>query len=280
MNLSGKLTTCSTELIEANGWGELVQRGIFEPDKALMSLQATTKEYLSSLSHQTIEDIVKIPTVSLATLKKYRGESKMVVTLCALILKVSEMLNVGKSMSDVQIQETAKMIFSDYHYFTLGDFKVCFANGIKCKYGQLFDRFDASVIFEWLAKYADERAEYFEIKCQNDSERLKSLEDTMPMPDGFMEKIEQIVAKSKRAIPALSNSKPVKFSTLASFLESIGRNNDESQNVILDAWRNEFKTADIEIELDSFLLYKSSQMLNLVNVGKISSWEDVVLFLK
>jgi len=276
MTSNDKSMTCSTELVAQNGWGELVKAGKFDEKKALLSLEATNREYLSNLPHKNIDDIGSNPTASLATLKMYRGEDKMLATLCALIMRANEMLNVGKAMSDWQVKETAKLIFDEYYFLTVADFKVCFSNGVRGKYGQIFDRIDSNVIFHWLAEHCDERAAHFEMKSRNNSEQFKKVEKALPMPDGFMEKIEAIAAKSKRAIPTKNEISPQKFSTLSAFLQHICKNDEESKSLILSAWEKEFETATIEIDLHGWLIYKSNQLLYMVNTEKVLNWNDVI----
>ncbi len=271
---SSALTTCSTELIAENGWDKLIQAKQFDESKALSSLEATNREYIAKLPHKTIEDVFAVPTASLATLKKYRGEDKMLAVVIAMLVRCSEMLNVGKAMSDYQIQETAKLIFGEYYYLTLGDFRVCFNNGITGKYGQFYDRLDSSIIFHWLATYSDERVAFSEKKSQNESDQFKKLENATPAPNWFLEKIEKI-AKQKR-VASIPKSADVKFSTLASFLDSIGRADEESQNLILETWNTEFESLSPEIELDAWLIYKSNQLLYQVNLGKVKDWNDVL----
>ncbi len=266
----------TSEIAIANNWQGLAEKGLFEQDKALLSIDGTSAEYLSKLPHKSMADVDLIPTASLATLKKYRGEEKMLAVLSALIIQSCEMLNVGKAMNEKQIANTAKLIFQEYFYFTLADFKVCFANGLKGKYGQLFDRMDSTIIFAWLAEHNDERAAYFEVKSRNSSEQFKK-QDGKPekMPEWFSEKLQAIEAKSKKPVRQ-TTAITQRFPTLSAFLQSIGKGDEESKETILKAWSYEFQAKEQEIELDSFFVYKSNQLLYAANLGKVISWQDVL----
>lgn len=39
------------------------------------------------------------------------------------------------------------------------DFKLCFNNAKRGKYGRVYDRIDGNIIYEWLQKYSEERVQ-------------------------------------------------------------------------------------------------------------------------
>ncbi len=276
MNLSAPLQTSLTDLIAEHNWQPLVNAGTFEEEKALLSLDATKKEYLDNLPHRNIQDIALMPTATLATIKKYRDETKMIAAVCAVLVEASEMLNLGRPMSDYQIKETAKLIFSEYYFLTIADLKVCFRDGIKGRYGQVFDRLDVAVIFGWLNVYAEERAAYFAEKERNKSKQqsFQPSAAAIEMPGYIKEKFEAIEMRNKQ-VRELKDEKPKAFATLAAYIDSIGAT--QKKEALLEVWKNDYaELKEKVLELDAFLIYKSNQLLHAVNAGKVHTWGDAL----
>ena len=74
-----------------------------------------------------------------------------------MIAKVAKKFNIGKNINPEQIRDTIESIFEDYYYLRLSDLYLVLRNGVKGKYGQIYDRFDESVLMGWLEKYTEER---------------------------------------------------------------------------------------------------------------------------
>lgn len=60
-------------------------------------------------------------------------------------------------MSDTQVTMTVDLIIEEYPYMKPDDFKLCFKNAMKMKYGKLYNRIDGQIIMNWLREYNKER---------------------------------------------------------------------------------------------------------------------------
>lgn len=62
-------------------------------------------------------------------------------------------------MGQEQLVQTIQLIIEDFYYFNIEDFKLCFNNAKRGKYGKVYDRIDGNIIYEWLQKYSEERVQ-------------------------------------------------------------------------------------------------------------------------
>lgn len=60
-------------------------------------------------------------------------------------------------MGQDQLVQTIRLIVEDFYYFNIEDFKLCFNNAKRGRYGKVYDRIDGNIIYEWLQKYSEER---------------------------------------------------------------------------------------------------------------------------
>ncbi len=131
-----------------------------------------------ALPVKRIDDVIALENPTpLVKISKAFGEDH---TLAALVIVVNDLVdffNVPNSMGQEQIAYTVRMIRDEYYYFTIEDFKVCFDNAKKGRYGKLYGGIDGSVIMGWLAQYAEERmqafAEHNDRKAYSDKERYE-----------------------------------------------------------------------------------------------------------
>lgn len=93
----------------------------------------------------------------MAVIRKYYGNAGLNAFLSIAIIDVIEFFNVGKTMGQDQLVQTVQLIVEDFYYFNVEDFKLCFNNAKRGKYGKIYDRIDGNIIYEWLQKYSEER---------------------------------------------------------------------------------------------------------------------------
>jgi hypothetical protein len=104
-------------------------------------------------------DVFNSPTCSLAKFKAELGELKVKALLVWIIADFVQQFNVGKTMNDKQIGRVTELILDEFYFLKPDDFKLCFNDVIKGKYGTSYDRVDAQVICNWLRQYVNERME-------------------------------------------------------------------------------------------------------------------------
>lgn len=159
------------------------------------------------------------------------------------ITDLNKFLNFQNIMTTEQIAETALMILSDYNALKIEDIRVCFNNGKKGHYGQLYGRLDGQIIMLWLSQYSTDRTnEYLRIKDFNEKQALnKRIAPEEINPEGQKKVIEMMKEALKSVEPA-KVEKPVREKTaseiriqkwLRDFTKlSIHKNYDESYRFI------------------------------------------------
>jgi hypothetical protein len=135
-------------------------------------------QYYAVLSPRTVEDAVNSITPELAVFKKECGEARLYAVLTILINDLIDFFSVGKTMGQNQLVDTIKLIVEDFYYLKIEDFKLCFNNAKKGRYGKVYDRIDGNVIYNWVAQYNEERTAFCicndEKNSQADTERRLS----------------------------------------------------------------------------------------------------------
>ncbi|MDR0266068.1 MAG: hypothetical protein LBJ04_22840 [Sphingobacterium sp.] len=111
----------------------------------------------------------------LPTIRKLGEESKIVLSayITEFIEDALSFLNLGKTMSDVQIAQTVTYLIEDYPNVNLADLKLFFNRFKKGVYGKFFDRIDGQVIIEAFTNYNSERMDLFEQQNQRDHYKSK-----------------------------------------------------------------------------------------------------------
>lgn len=122
----------------------------------------------------TVEDAIEAKTESLAFLKKHSGEDFILAYIKAWVLNCSEYFNVGKSMTEQQIDETSQFILLEYYTLTIADIYLIFKKAKLGHFGQLYDRLDGGVILNWFERYFDERTKIFALKNIAESAEYKN----------------------------------------------------------------------------------------------------------
>ena len=65
-------------------------------------------------------------------------------------------------MTDEQALDTASILIDKYQFETVEDFVLMFREAKAGKYGHLKNRLDGQVIFDWMDKYMDQKADHRE----------------------------------------------------------------------------------------------------------------------
>lgn len=128
-----------------------------------LSLQQPSKFY-AALEVKGLNDVIKSETPALATIVKDNGKQVAKSLVIIALVDLIEFYNVSNTFSDTQINSTSDLIMTEFYWLKPEDFKLCFNNAKIGKYGQLYNRLDGAVIFEWLNTYQNERAEFFALQ--------------------------------------------------------------------------------------------------------------------
>lgn len=110
---------------------------------------------------------------TLNKIKTELGEETVLGFLKLHILDLRVFLNIGKSMTDAQTEQTALLILDEFPVLTIADIKLFFTKIKKGHYGQIYDRLDGQLLLIWIAKYFEERCDTAELETQKQSEEHK-----------------------------------------------------------------------------------------------------------
>jgi hypothetical protein len=94
---------------------------------------------------------------SLATIRKQYSEDFITAYIALWIDNLNDFVNAPRKMSPAQMEETAVILYQEYHYFNLADINLVFRRIKKGEFGQLFADIDGVKILGWFDQYARER---------------------------------------------------------------------------------------------------------------------------
>lgn len=167
----------------------------------------------------TITQAIASNTPALGTITQIvkNGDILAKAIIVHAINDLNKFFNFQNIMTIAQIGETSEMILKDYNALKTEDIRVCFANGKKGHYGQLYGRLDGQIIMMWLSQYSTDRTnEYLRIKDFNEKQALnKKIDPSEINPDG-QKKVLEIL---KDAIKKPEEIKPEKKERVKSTYE-------------------------------------------------------------
>lgn len=114
-------------------------------------------ESYQAKSAQTFSNVLSSESKPLAALKVEFGAGMVEAGIMKILVENIRFFSLGKSMNDLQVLETAKLIVAEYYYFKLDDFKLFFTKFKRGEYGNLYDRLDGQVIMIALNQYRGQR---------------------------------------------------------------------------------------------------------------------------
>ena len=123
-------------------------------DQSVIALQKWPLQYYAALKPKTLEDALISKTPTLATFQKRTSEIHVMAVMTLLVNDLINFFAVSKTIGDTQLADTVKMLVEDFYYLNIEDFKLCFSNAKKGRYGKVYDRVDGSMIYEWVDTYA------------------------------------------------------------------------------------------------------------------------------
>jgi len=144
---------------EHSHWPALINAGRFDVAKAELSL-VVSKEFMSKLvaprSMMEAMNVEAFPT--LATIKKYRGESTCYAALAKVLSDINRSQGEKKALDAAQIQLLCQMIFREYYYLTIAEIKYTVTAGLSGQYGrEFYGDSTADVVMNWFLEYTDQR---------------------------------------------------------------------------------------------------------------------------
>lgn len=94
---------------------------------------------------------------TLASIRKEYSEDFITAYIALWIDNLNDFINAPRRMNPAQIEETAVILYQEYHYFNLADINLVFRRIKKGEFGNLYADIDGVKILGWFEKYAQER---------------------------------------------------------------------------------------------------------------------------
>lgn len=131
-------------------------------EESIILLAQYPKQYYNTIKPLSIKECVLSPVCTLgafnrATTNENTGNMTVSALVVAMLTDLVSFFNVGKTMSEVQLAQTAEIIIDTYGYLKIDDFKFCFSSAKKGLYGVVYDRLDGNVIISWIEQYLSDR---------------------------------------------------------------------------------------------------------------------------
>lgn len=178
-----------------------------EESNQLAVLQTLPKQYLQALRPKSVDDVFASSEPSLGMLVKELGENRARAVVVLLLEEVVSFFNASNTMEDTQVAFTTDMIIEEYPYFKVDDMKLALRNGMKGKYGEIYNRLDGSVIMGWLRQYNRERCARADILSHNDHKQLNEAESNCLYYEDYRRMLQEKAANGdQEAKKALNRS--------------------------------------------------------------------------
>jgi len=203
-------------LLIQNQWIEIAASGKFEPDKAILACKNWPKIIDDPFFRpKKIVDTFNNLTPSISTLKKYQSEMIAALILCKIIKDTAAFFNVGGSINDTQVKQTAVLIIDTYHFLNITDFILCFKMAKTGKFGKLYDRLDGTIILSWLNEYNELRLQ--EAQIHSEKKSAKEKEKSLKIDSAIYQALKKCIETEDK--PAAEDIKPQRRMTNQEFEE-------------------------------------------------------------
>jgi len=143
-------------------------------------LKASPKQYWTIIAPKTAVEAFESQSMSVALMRKEMSEVVTKAFLMYIVTDLVESFNVGKTMDAMQAAFTVNGIIADYWFLKPEELKYCFNEAKKGRYGTMYDRIDAAVIFGWIETFLKERTQ---ICYQKNEEQNKQYNTGTIHPD-------------------------------------------------------------------------------------------------
>lgn len=136
----------------------------FKPSNCLMAFNKINSPALCMSS--------ELPT--LASIRKTYSDDFIIAYIALWIDNLNDFVNAIRKMKPAQMEETALIIFQEYHFFNIADINLVFRKIKKGEFGQLFAELDGVKILSWFEQYAQERARTAAESAMSNAEIFKA----------------------------------------------------------------------------------------------------------
>lgn len=123
----------------------------------------------------TITQLLERKTSSLIKIKKQVGTIRTEALIKVYLVRLNDLLDLKKSLSEVAINEIASILVSDYGMLSMIEIVFVINQAIKGKYGELFESLNIPKVIRWFETYFNERCQIASQSSIDDKNNHNSL---------------------------------------------------------------------------------------------------------
>lgn len=124
--------------------------------------------------YKTIADVLEKKTLSLAEYKREQGEEAVQSFLMLELLKLNIRLNLNHPLTEYDVEFIAEDVVSRYPFFTIADIALLMDDIVRGKYGEFYERINASKVLTIVEQYFEERCTVAERRSQEQANKARS----------------------------------------------------------------------------------------------------------
>jgi hypothetical protein len=251
-------------------------KGQFDDEKALLSLKTGIKD-LQALLPAKFEDLEKIESPTIGTIRKYQGDAVCRAAICHLVYWVRDSFNFGRNLNDIQANTFADLLIGEWYALTLADVKLCFTEGIKGTYGQIYQNVDPTTLFGWIKAYFNAKEEYLVVKDRT----AKKEQEKILTSEQVQEKWSQLLQNIESNRPTTQKSS-LFYRSLAHYCEVNEKDLAKATNYLRAKYTDDWNMEDADIKksvpVEAYVQYRIQRFLinkTKADAGRIIEKENV-----
>jgi len=224
---------------------QMIPKEKFSIDKAKQCYSVCAGAWQKS-TPQKIDDCIGANSPTIGAVGFYMGQDDAIQLISEMITAAAMLLNVGKNIRAEQSYLVAQILYSEYKYLTVADFRFVLRSGMLGNYGKQYDRFDIQVISDWIKEFWETRCNLAEGKNNVKNHEWSESEKTaVKMPEWFKEFADSFNEKVEKK----QNVKP-----------------EKPDDAIIEWWKSEWQSIDEQKrpEWDVYHAYR----LKMLSFGK------------
>ncbi len=123
----------------------------------------------------TIKQVLEQKTSSLAKIKKEVGIVRTEALIKVYLIRLNELLDLKKPLSEDAINEIASILTTDYYNLSMTDVVFVTNQAIKGKYGEMFESLNIPKVLKWFETYFNDRCNTAEQMSNDERNKHNSL---------------------------------------------------------------------------------------------------------
>ncbi|MEB3380313.1 hypothetical protein [Flavobacterium psychrophilum] len=123
----------------------------------------------------TIKQVLEQKTSSLAKIKKEVGIVRTEALIKVYLIRLNELLELKKPLSEDAINEIASILTTDYYNLSMIDVVFVTNQAIKGKYGEMFESLNIPKVLKWFETYFNDRCNTAEQMSNDERNKHNSL---------------------------------------------------------------------------------------------------------